>query len=108
MSQELMNQTDIALLPSNEKDKDKIKSAIKEMSDCKFRMDAEKELMKEIADNLKEDFGLSRRLVNSMVATYMDGNFINTLSEMEARIEEFELFYSGIFKPQSNVLIENS
>ncbi len=93
-----MNQNDIALLPSNPKEQDKIRGALKELSDCKTRMDAEKELMKEIADNLKEDFGLSRRLVNSMVATYMEGNYINKLSEMEARIEEYEIFYSGLFK----------
>ncbi|MBT6472487.1 MAG: hypothetical protein HOK52_14650 [Candidatus Marinimicrobia bacterium] len=104
MSQEIMNQKDIALLPSNPKEQDKIRGALKELSDCKTRMDSEKELMKEIADNLKEDFGLSRRLVNSMVATYMEGNYINKLSEMEAQIEEYEIFYSGLFKPHNTIV----
>ena len=90
MSQEIATPT--AIVPSNQTDKDKIKSAIKEIDVSLVLIDAQRELIKEIADGLNEEYGMSRRLVNSIAKAYHAGN----KTEVDQAYEEFIDFYENI------------
>jgi len=83
-----------ATVPSTETDKQKILSAIREISDSMTRIESEKDLIKDIADELKESFGMGKRLVNTLAKTYHTGN----KSEVDSFYEEFTDFYESIIK----------
>ena len=83
-----------ATLPSTEKDKDIIAEAIEEIDVHLTRIDVEREAIKAIADMLKEEFDMGKRLVNRLAATYHKGN----AEEIAEQFKEYNLFMGGIFK----------
>lgn len=92
MSQQLI--TAAAIVPSNQTDKDKIFNAIKEIDASLVRIDSEKDLIKDIAEALKDEFGMERRLVNSLAKTYHQGN----RSDVDTFHDEFTDFYDNVIK----------
>lgn len=81
-----------AILPSTNEDKQTILQALIEIDVSLTRIEAERDLIKEIADGLKEDFGLGKRLVNRLAATYHKGN----AEEVLQQFEEYASFYDGV------------
>jgi hypothetical protein len=83
-----------AIVPSADTDRDRILSAIKEIDVSLVRIEGERDLIKDIADTLNEEFGMSKSLVNRLAKTYHAGN----RHEVDSAHEEFTDFYDNIMK----------
>lgn len=77
---------------SNPADRKKIRDALNEASGSMTRIEAERDLIKEIAANLAEDFQLSKKVVNKMIRVYHKQNF----NEEVASHSEFESLYEEV------------
>jgi len=74
------------VMPSTEKDRDRIKAAISEIVDHLTFIASYKEKIKEINDFLKEEFELPASLANKSAALVYKGSFF----EEEAKFAELE------------------
>lgn len=81
------------VLPSDEKSRKEIVAAVKEASNSKTRIDAEKDLIKDIAARMKEEQGVPVSLFNSLVNTYHKQD----LDQKQEKTEEFFDTYSVLF-----------
>lgn len=81
-----------AQVPSEETDRNKILAAIQEIDVSLTRIDSERDLIKAVAEDLKDEFGMGKRLVNRLAATYHKGD----AEEVQLAYREFEEFYSEI------------
>jgi uncharacterized protein YydD (DUF2326 family) len=80
---------------SNEVDRKKFKSALQEISNSFTRMAAEKELIKEIVDDLAESFELPKKTVNKLARIYYKQNLsqeVEEFDEVQALYEEIVNF----------------
>lgn len=75
-------------------DKEKLKGAVKELSDSLTRMDGEKELQKEICDKIETEIGISSKLTKKLSKVYYNSTF----NKLKQENEEFEEFYTTILK----------
>lgn len=62
-------------------DKDKVASAVREMSDSMLRIDAERELMKDIVDVTNEKYGVDKKHFRKLAAIYHKRNMEEQRSE---------------------------
>jgi Zn-dependent M32 family carboxypeptidase len=65
-----------------------IQNALKEMSGSKTRAEAEKTLQKEIADRMKEEFGIPKSEFNKLARIYHEASLIQEAQKNE----EFMIF----------------
>jgi len=79
---------------SNPSDRKKIKDALQEISNCMTRIEAERDLIKEIKTDLFEEYKehLSKRQIARMARVYHKQNF----DEEVANHEQFEALYEQI------------
>lgn len=70
-------------------DKKKVADAIKEMSDSMLRIDAEKELMKDIVDVTNEKYGVDKKHFRKLATIYHKRNMEEQRSESN---EVFDLY----------------
>ena len=74
--------------------KDKIKGALKEAVDSMFRVQAEKDLMKDIAERMKEDEGFDKAKWNKVV-TFSYNQEVETkiadLQEISNLVAEYDV-----------------
>ena len=82
------------VIPSNPADLKAINSGIKEMSDCYVRMQAEREAIKDIVDDLSEKFDLPKKFINKMGKTFFKQNFDKETVEHE----DFVDLYTAVAK----------
>lgn len=75
-------------------DKEKVKGAVKELSDSHTRIDSEKELQKEICEKIEDETGLSPKLLKRLAKVY----YKSTFNKVEEENREFEEFYTIIMK----------
>lgn len=80
------------VVPSTEKDRVAIQNAVKEASNAMFRVDAERTLIKEIAENMKDEYNLKPADFNRMVKVY----FKNEYEKVTTKSEEFVELYEGV------------
>jgi len=73
---------------------DLVKKAAKEMSDSMTRQESEKDLQKDIVDQMKEKYGLKPAEFNRIVKVYHE----QKLDEVIAKHEEFVEFYESVFE----------
>lgn len=83
---------------SSPADRKKIKDAMDEISASMTRIDAEKDLIKEIIVELNDNFKISKKILNKMAKTYHKQNFINEQQDHE----EFETLYSEVVELKSD------
>lgn len=69
-----------------------LKKGLREFSDVKTMMDSQKEVMKDIVNNLYDELKIPKKIIRKMGVTYHKKNF----SEVTAENEEFSLLYEGI------------
>lgn len=69
-----------------------ILDALQEISSSKTRMEAERDLIKEIVNNLHEETEIEKKIIRRMAKVYHAANF----TEEVAQDEEFELLYETI------------
>jgi predicted transcriptional regulator len=79
---------------SNPADKKKIKDAISEISDSMTRIEAERDLIKEIKAKIVEDHEITKKAVNALAKVYHK----NSYTQVEAEQEEFTLLYETLFE----------
>jgi hypothetical protein len=79
-------------IPSSPEDRKRIRTALQEMSDSMTRIEAERDLMKEIITNVHEEFELSKKTFRRMAKVYHRQNFSKEVAEHE----EFEVMYENI------------
>jgi uncharacterized FlgJ-related protein len=83
---------------SSPADRKKIKDAMDEISASMTRIEAEKDLIKEIIVELNDNFKISKKILNKMAKTYHKQNFINEQQDHE----EFETLYSEVVELKSD------
>jgi hypothetical protein len=88
-----VNNVQIAI-PSSAEDHRKILSAITEASDCLVRISAERDLIKDIADDISKKYNIPKKFVNRMIRTHHKSNF----NEQIAEAETFETLYQTVSK----------
>lgn len=71
-------------------DKEKLKNSVSELNDSMTRVSAEKDLQKEIVDDLHEKLGLEKKLIRRLAKTYFKANFNEEMEETK----NFEDFYA--------------
>ena len=79
---------------SSPEDKKKVANAIKEISDSMTRMDAEKDLIKDIIQVTYENYGIDKKHLRKLAAIYHKQN----MSEVRNEYDEVESLYEELFK----------
>ena len=78
--------------PSNPKDRQALKLALVEMTNCLARMDAEREAKKDIANTIKEKFEIKPALANKLAGVMYKQNY----ADMQQEQDDFELLYETL------------
>lgn len=78
-----------------QEDRNKVQKALREMSDSMTRVQAEKDLQKDIAQAILDDVGVPKKDFNKLARIYHASN----LMEEAARNEEFMEFAEAIMAP---------
>lgn len=78
--------------PSNPADRQKLKLALVEMTNCLARMDAEREAKKDIANTIKEQFEIKPAVANKLAGVMYKQNYASLQQEQE----DFELLYETL------------
>lgn len=84
-------------LPTSPEDKLKLLDALKDISTSMTRMEAERDLLKNIKKEICDDLQLNRKVLNKLARTYHKGNF-NEEVEMH---KDFESLYETVTKKAS-------
>jgi hypothetical protein len=79
---------------TNPADKEKLLKILKECSESKTRIEAERDLIKESVSVISEELQLPKKLLNRMVKVYHKQNF----DEEVAVHDQFETLYQNIVK----------
>lgn len=79
-------------LPSNPNDRQKLKMAIGEITNCLLRMDSEREAMKEIISEANSKYDVDKKMIRKIATTMYKHNY----SDVQAENEEFELLYESL------------
>tara|TARA_R110002124_G_C8834345_1_gene504992 strand:+ start:811 stop:1056 length:246 start_codon:yes stop_codon:yes gene_type:complete len=78
---------------SSPADKQKIKGAIKELSDSMLRTDAEKDLQKDIIEVTFEDTGIDKKYLRKIATIYHK----QSMNDVKSDYEEVEALYDQLF-----------
>lgn len=79
---------------SNPEDRKKVICAIKELSDSMLRVDAEKDLQKEVIQITFEDTGIDKKHLRKLAVIYHK----QSMSDVKAEFEDVEALYEELFK----------
>lgn len=79
-------------LPSNPADRQKLKMAIGEITNCFLRIDAERDAMKEIIAEASSKYGVDKKMIRKIASTMYKHNY----ADVQAENEEFEILYESI------------
>lgn len=77
---------------SNEADRKKFNDALQEISNSKTRISAERDLIKEIVDDLAEQFELPKKTINKLANIYHKQSFSKEAQEFD----ELETLYEEV------------
>ena len=75
---------------SSVEDRKKILAAIKEISNSMVRIEAEKDLIKDIVKDVADNYQLSRKVVNKMAKVYHKQSLSQTVAEHDEFVETYE------------------
>lgn len=78
---------------TNPNDKKKIKGAIKELSDSMLRVDAEKDLQKDIIQVTHEDTGIDKKHMRKLAVIYHK----QSMNDVKNEFEDVEGLYESLF-----------
>ncbi len=83
------------VIPTNLADQKAILAAVKEASNSLIRIEAEKDQVKTIVEDLAEKYeGLNKKFIRKLISVYHKQNFDKVTTEMS----EFEQLYTTIVK----------
>jgi len=80
------------IVPSNPKDLERIKSAIKEASNCLVRIEGEKEELKAIAEAIYDDLEIPKPIFNKMVRVFHKQEYDRIIADTE----DFSALYEQV------------
>lgn len=80
---------------SNEADRKKFMGNVKEMSDSMYRMEAERDLIREIVKAASDEFKIPKKTINKIAKTYHKQNLTQVIAEQD----EFVEIYEATIKP---------
>lgn len=86
----------MTLVVSNPVDKKKIKDALFEISNSYTRIDAEKELVKDIVEDLADKFELPKKHITKIARAYHKQNY----NEQVTDSEEFQHLYESLLETE--------
>jgi hypothetical protein len=86
-------------LPSNPNDRQKLKMAIGEITNCLLRMDSEREAMKEIIGDASKKYEVDKKMIRKIATTMYKSNY----ADVQAENEEFELMYESLVEGRKDV-----
>jgi hypothetical protein len=79
---------------SSPEDKKRIANAIKELSDSMTRIDAEKDLIRDIIQVTHENHGIDKKHLRKLATIYHKAN----INEVRTEHDEIETLYEELFK----------
>jgi hypothetical protein len=79
---------------SSPEDRKKVVGAIKELSDSMLRVDAEKDLQKDIVQVTFEDTGIDKKHLRKLAVIYHK----QSMNDVKAEFEDVEALYEELFK----------
>lgn len=82
---------------SSEEDRKKFMGAIQEISNSMIRIEAERDLIREIVKEKADEFSVSKKVINKIAKTYHKQN----RAQVEAEHEEFMEIYDDATKTKS-------
>jgi hypothetical protein len=82
------------MISLNPTEKKAVANAVKEMSDCMLRIEAERELMKDIVDVTFDKYGIEKKYFKKLSTIYHKSN----LDEVRGEYENVETLYEELFK----------
>lgn len=82
------------IVPTNPADIKKIKDSAREYSDAATRIEAEKDLMKEILENLTEEVDIPKSVLKKMFDMYAR----DTFDKVSQNFEDVETLYETVFR----------
>lgn len=85
-------QTNIAKVPTDPAERKKVMEALKEISASMTRIEAERDLIKDILAKMQDEFEIPKKPARKLAKIYHMQNF----SEVQAEQEELEALYETI------------
>lgn len=86
----------MSLVVNNPVDRKKIKDALFEISNSYTRIEAEKDLIKDIVEDLADKFELPKKHINKIARAYHKQNY----NEQVADSEEFQELYESLLETE--------
>lgn len=75
---------------SNPADRKKVRDAINEISNSLTRIEAERDLIKEVVKDISDNFQIPRKIVRKMAKTYHSQNLTQEVQEHEEFVDLYE------------------
>ena len=88
------NQQQRSVQGLTEEDRKRLRKAVMEMNDSMTRVGAERELQKEITNEVADKLGMDKKLFKRMSRAYFRANFKDEVQENT----DFEEFYSAVME----------
>lgn len=85
---------------TNPADRKKIKDALVEISDSMTRMEAERDLIKDIVKTVSDDFDLPKKYVSKMARLYHKQTFYNEQQQNDELATLYETVVAGAEKQE--------
>jgi len=79
-------------LPSSPNDRQKLKMAIGEITNCFLRIDAERDAIKEILAEAANKYGVDKKMIRKIASTMYKHNY----ADVQAENEEFSILYETL------------
>jgi vacuolar-type H+-ATPase subunit D/Vma8 len=84
------------IIPSSPEDRKKIRGALEEISNSLTRIEAERELIKEILQDVEDKFELPKKYTRKVAKIFHKQNF----AEVKTEQEDLETIYETVTGPQ--------
>lgn len=85
-------------IPSNPKDRQKVKQMLSEMTHCLQRIEDERESFKDIAKAIVDEFGIKKKIINKLARTMYKHDYAN----QQAENEHFEFLYESLVEGKNS------
>jgi hypothetical protein len=79
-------------VPTNDKDRQRLKQALAEITACMQRMDDEREHIKDITKMVEEEFEIKAKVTRKLASTMYKHNY----ADVQAEHEHFEFLYESL------------
>ena len=82
------------IVPSSQEDKKKIRQALQEISDSLTRMEAERDLIKDILQTVEDNYKIKKKYTRRLAKVYHKQNF----NQVQQDQQDLETLYESVTK----------